>query len=134
MAEAVWLLARQRVAVNARRLRDQLGWTQEIASEKIECSVQALRRVEGAKAVVTLDLLSEIASAYRTDLSQLFVASGPWRQPQPGRPVTRSQPAGAGVMSGAASLRPAARAAEGRAPGLGTTAKKSRRAKSKTRR
>lgn len=87
MAESASTLARRRVATNARRVRTDLGWSQERASEAIDCGVQTLRRIEGAKVVVTLDLLAGIAKAYRVDLSELFVATtDPWQKPRAGRP------------------------------------------------
>ena len=86
MAEEASTLARRRVALNARRVRERLGMTQETAAERIDCSVQALRRVEGAAAVVTVDFLARIAAAYRVDVVELFVAAGPWKAPKAGRP------------------------------------------------
>lgn len=75
-----------------RRVRSALGWSQERACEAIGCSVQALRRIEGAKAVVTLDLLADIAKGCRVDLSELFVAAiGPWQKPQAGRPPKKRE-------------------------------------------
>jgi transcriptional regulator with XRE-family HTH domain len=92
MAESASTLARRRVATNVRRIRAGLGWSQERSCEAIGCSVQALRRIEGAKAVVTLDLLADIAKGYRVDLSELFVAPiGPWQKPRAGRPRTKPQ-------------------------------------------
>lgn len=92
MAESASTLARRRVATNARRVRTDLGWSQERACEAIGCSVQALRRIEGAKAVVTLDLLADIAKGYRVDLSELFVAvAGPWQRPRAGRPRKKTE-------------------------------------------
>lgn len=73
--------------MNARRIRAALGLSQEAACERIDCSVQALRRIEGAKAVVTLDFLADIAKGYRVDLSELFVELlVPWQKPLAGRP------------------------------------------------
>lgn len=89
MAESAVTLARRRVALNARLIRARLGWTQEQAVEKIDCSVQALRRIEGARAHVSLDLLATIAKAYGVDLAQLFAESGPWKAPLAGRPSSR---------------------------------------------
>ena len=92
MAESASTLARRRVAMNVRRIRSDRGWSQERSCEAIGCSVQALRRIEGAKAVVTLDFLADIAKGYRIDLSELFVApTGPWQKPRAGRPSTKSQ-------------------------------------------
>src|ERR1700735_3991465 len=92
MAETAPILTRRRVAVNTRRIRAALGLSQEAACERINCSVQALRRIEGAKAVVTLDLLADIAKGYKVDLSELFVATaGPWQKPLAGRPRTKTQ-------------------------------------------
>src|SRR5689334_7568308 len=93
MAESASTLARRRVATNARRIRANLGWSQERSCEAIGCSVQALRRIEGAKAVVTLDFLADIAKGYRVDLSELFVAAiGPWQKPRAGRPRKKTEP------------------------------------------
>lgn len=79
--------ARRRLALNARAARERLGLTQERASEVIDCSVQALRRIEGAKAVVTLDFVAKIAAAYRVDPAELLQDAGAWIPPKPGRPV-----------------------------------------------
>ena len=79
--------ARRRLALNARAARERLGLTQERASEMIDCSVQALRRIEGAKAVVTLDFVARIAAAYRADIAELLTDAGPWSAPKPGRPA-----------------------------------------------
>lgn len=93
MAESASTLARRRVATNVRRIRATLGWSQERSSETIGCSVQALRRIEGAKAVVTLDLLADIAKGYRVDLIELFViTTGPWQKPKAGRPRKKQAP------------------------------------------
>jgi transcriptional regulator with XRE-family HTH domain len=86
MADTASTHARRRVALNIRRIRKALGISQERAAEKIDCSVQALRRVEGAKAVVTLDFLAAIAKGYKVDLSELFAETGPWEKPVAGRP------------------------------------------------
>jgi transcriptional regulator with XRE-family HTH domain len=93
MAESASTLARRRVATNLRRIRADLGWSQERSSEAIGCSVQALRRIEGAKTVVTLDLLADIAKGYRVDLSEVFViTTGPWQKPKAGRPRKKQAP------------------------------------------
>lgn len=78
---------RQRLALNARRLRGQLGWTQELAAERVGCSVQALQRLERAVAGVTVDFASRLAAAYRTDVGELFVPAGPWQRLRAGRPA-----------------------------------------------
>ena len=78
--------ARRRLALNARAARERLGLTQERASEVIDCSVQALRRIEGAKAVVTLDFIARVALAYRVDVAAMLQDAGAWTAPKPGRP------------------------------------------------
>lgn len=94
MAESASTLARRRVATNARRVRNDLGWSQERACEAIGCSVQTLRRIEGAQAVVTLDLLAKIVEGYRVDLSTLFaVTTGAWKRPRAGRPRKKQEAA-----------------------------------------
>ena len=95
------LLARRRVATNARHARERLGWTQETAAERIDCSVQALQRMERATAAPTVNFLAQVAVSYGIDLRELFADVGPWRSPAVGRPA-------------AATL--AARAAEREAP------------------
>lgn len=79
--------ARRRVAMNARRLRDARGWTQEFAAERVGCSVQALQRFERAAAAVTVDFVSRVAETYGCDLGEMFVVSGPWKKPVAGRPL-----------------------------------------------
>lgn len=89
MAETESTPTRRRVALNVRQLRHQLGWTQEEASERIGCNVQALRRIEGAKAAIDLDFLADIARALRVDLPVLVAPAGPWKAPLAGRPRSR---------------------------------------------
>ena len=113
--------ARRRVALNARQARERLGLTQESAAERVGCSVQALQRMERATAAVTIDFVARMATAYRIDLGELFVAAGPWRVPVVGRPPSNAV---------AGTTRPAALAAEGRG---GSYAKSKRRAASKSR-
>ena len=86
MAEPASTHARRRLALNARHAREQLGLTQEAAAEHIDCSVQALQRLERAAAAVTIDFVAHVAVAYKLDLADLFVAAGPWREPRVGRP------------------------------------------------
>jgi transcriptional regulator with XRE-family HTH domain len=83
-------LVRRRVAMNARRLREERGLTQEAASERIDCSVQMLRRIEGARATATIDFVATIAAAYRVDVGELFAPVTAWRAPRAGRPRKHS--------------------------------------------
>lgn len=89
MADAESTPTRRRVALNVRQLRHQLGLTQEEVCERIDCNVQALRRIEGAKAAIDLDFLAEIAKALRVDLPALVAPAGPWKAPLAGRPRSR---------------------------------------------
>lgn len=77
---------RQRLALNARHRREHLGWTQELAAERVGCSVQSLQRLERAAAAFTLDFIGQVAAAYKVDVLDLLEPAGPWHAPQPGRP------------------------------------------------
>jgi transcriptional regulator with XRE-family HTH domain len=100
MAYPAPALARRRLAANARALRARMGWTQEAAAERIDCSVQALQRMERAAAAVTIDFVSKLAAAYRVDIGELFAAApGPWRAPVVGRPRLADAPAIAAAES-----------------------------------
>src|SRR3569623_2143594 len=78
-------LVRRRVAMNARRLREERVLTQEAASERIDCSVQTLRRIEGARSTATIDFVAVIAVAYRIDVSALFAPTSARKAPRAGR-------------------------------------------------
>jgi len=79
-------IARRRLGMNARKAREQRGWTQEEAAESVGCSVQQLRRVERAVVNVSIDLVARLAFAYKTDVAKLFRPAGAWRMRAVGRP------------------------------------------------
>lgn len=86
MAHRPQLAARRRLASNAQHARLGHGWTQELAAEKIGCSVQQLRRVEGASTNASVDFAARLAAVYKLDIQDLFVPTAPWKNPQRGRP------------------------------------------------
>ena len=95
MPDRSQVVARRRLALNARRLQRDRGWTQEEAAEEIGCSVQALQRVERAVTNTSVDFLALVATAYDSDLEEFWRPAGPWRTPKSGRPGTGSRDAGA---------------------------------------
>lgn len=80
---------RRRLANNARSARHTLGWTQEEAAERLECSVQTLQRIERACSNPTLAFLERLANVYQLELQLLLAPTGPWRAPRTGRPPVR---------------------------------------------
>jgi transcriptional regulator with XRE-family HTH domain len=85
MAEAA-LRARRQLAMNAKAIRERIGWTQEVAAERIGCSVQQIQRLERADVNASIDFLAALVHAYKADLADLFAPAGPWRAPVVGRP------------------------------------------------
>ena len=90
MADDARKQARRRLAANARRFREKLGFTQEAAAERVGVSVQALQRMERAAAAVTIDFAARVAAAYKVDVAELFAAIGAWKIPRAGRPRTKT--------------------------------------------
>ncbi len=84
------VLARRRLALNARRARERRGWTQEQSAEAVGCSVQQVRRIERAAVNTSVDLAARLAAAYRMDLAEMFAPAGPWTRRRVGRPAKRA--------------------------------------------
>lgn len=78
--------ARERIALNARRLRLQRGWTQARAAESIDCAVQHIRRIESARTDASIGLLARMAQVYGADVRDLFSPAGEWAPRPKGRP------------------------------------------------
>lgn len=75
-----------RVATNARRLREERGWTQAEAASKSGLDDRAYREVESGRANLTLAVLLRVARAYDDDVASLLVPASPWSRRRPGRP------------------------------------------------
>jgi transcriptional regulator with XRE-family HTH domain len=90
MAHPPQVLARRRLALNARRARERRGWTQEESAEAVGCSVQQIRRIERAAVNSSVDLAARLAAAYRVDIAEMFVLAGPWSRRRVGRPTKRA--------------------------------------------
>ena len=82
---------RRRLAMNARRLRQGHGWTQDAVAASVGLSLQAVQRLERAAVAVTVDMVARLAAAYAVDVAALFVPAGPWEPPRVGRPPSKRE-------------------------------------------
>jgi len=75
--------------MNARRLRQGHGWTQDAVAASTGYSLQAIQRLERAAVAVTVDFVARLAAVYEVDVAALFVPAGPWEPPRAGRPPSK---------------------------------------------
>lgn len=86
--------ARQRVAWNLRRVRRQLGTTQEQLAVDAATDTSVISEIEGGKYNPSIDLLDRLAVALAIDVAVLFIVPEAGQQlPEPlrrraGRPST----------------------------------------------
>ena len=125
---------RRRLAMNARRLRQGHGWTQDAVAASTGYSLQAIQRLERAAVAVTVDLVARLAAAYAVDVAALFVPAGPWEPPRAGRPPSRREmpllaryPAKMKRAARAPRPRPRAPAKMKKRPGMKRSQRKRRR-------
>lgn len=63
-----------RIAGNIERLRQEKGWTQAAAAERMDGDLRWYQRLESGKHVLSLDTLIRLAQVFRVDVSEFFKA------------------------------------------------------------
>ncbi len=63
-----------RIAGNIERLRQEKGWTQAAAAERMDGDLRWYQRFESGKHVLSLDTLIRLAHVFRVDVSEFFKA------------------------------------------------------------
>lgn len=77
----------ERIAANARRLREARGWTQEEAAERCtELHPTLYRSIEAGRPNVTAATLARLCEGFAVDVSELFVPAPPLVKRPRGRP------------------------------------------------
>lgn len=64
--------AQNLLAVNVRRLRENLSWTQEQAAEGSGIAVRHFQKIEAGDVNVTVATLARVAKAFRVPIKSLF--------------------------------------------------------------
>lgn len=83
----IYIDAKQRVAMNVRRMRAERGWSQEKCVEKCgEMPLNVLRQVESATANLTLVTLARLSMGFEVDIAALFEPAEPFEKRKRGRP------------------------------------------------
>jgi transcriptional regulator with XRE-family HTH domain len=71
-ASPTYLEIQERIARNARRLRERHEWTQEDAAHKSGLSTRLYQRVEAGDSNLTLTTLARLCEGFAVDISELF--------------------------------------------------------------
>jgi len=78
---------RQILALNIKKRRESLGFSQEKLAELSEMSVQAINTIEGCRMWISDKSVTRIANALQLEVFQLFV---PYHTVRKGKSVTQS--------------------------------------------
>lgn len=78
---------RERLAANARRLREARGWTQEEAAERCgELHPTLYRSVEAGRPNATVLTISRLCQGFGVDVAEFFLPAPPLEKRPRGRP------------------------------------------------